>query len=152
MRNLILGAILLTSTSLYGQDFGYYPPANYITWDVDTTDDGRFMYGRSTPWGMYVVFSEKVGYDSTSVYSINFYNEEIPIAACAENAWNVFETLESDSSEYLGLEEYPIHTWHEMLSFQGDDIWFAQKDLGPRNAKIYFWDKWDSYYIEISNH
>ena len=139
--------------SLQAQSFGYYPPENYpLIWNKKAYDDpGSYKYGYffNTPWGFYSLYTDTTRYDSTGIFSMQYFAEHTPLESQAQMAWAEFQKLSSDSTYETALLDYPPHMWVDLLNDFGDNLWFAEKYQEERRARIYYDDEFKSFYIEV---
>lgn len=150
MRRLKILLLLLIGWTCNAQHFDFYPPSDYHLWEVDTTSKGVIYFSKEAPWEWYIVDSQKLSYDSNATYEMHFYNDNLPQAILAEHAWKVYDALPCDTYEHSTLLDSPVHEWDELISFQGDDIFFSSKTQKDRTARIYYWVEWGIFYIEVS--
>lgn len=139
--------------TLQAQSFGYYPPEDYTRiWEKKEYDDtGSYKYGFffNTPWGFYSHYSDTTRYDSTGIFSMQYFAGHIPMESQAQMAWAEFHKLPADSTYETPLLEHPPHMWVDLLNDFGDNLWFAEKYQGDRRARIRYDDSFKSFYIEV---
>ena len=139
--------------ALQAQSFGYYPPENYTRiWEKKEYDDpGSYKYGFffNTPWGFYSQYSDTTSYDSTGIFSMQYFGEHTPVESQAQMAWAEFQKLPADSTYETPLLEHPPHMWVDLLNDFGENLWFAEKYQANRRARIRYDDGFKSFYIEV---
>ena len=153
MKNIVIVTLIGLGANVFAQSFSYYPPIDYHqTWEREIYDNDGRRYGflKDTPFGMYLLFSDTTVYDSTGTYSFNVYAEDLPKGMQAQFAWEVFEKMPADTTSYTALLKHPYHQWAELCANHGDETWFAEKSLGNRLARIFYWDSWEAFFIEVS--
>jgi len=138
---------------LQAQSFGFFPPENYTRiWEKKEYDDpDSYKYGffLKTPWGFYSYYSDTTSYDSTGIFSMMYFAEHTPVESQAQMAWAEFQKLPADSTYLTPLLEHPPHMWVDLLNDFGDNLWFAEKYLGDRRARIGYDDSFQSFHIEV---
>ena len=145
--------VLITAQA---QTFGFYPPENYTRlWNKKVYEgDDVYRYGffENTPWGFFSMYSDTTSYDSTGIYSMEFFAGRAPIESQAQMAYDIFLSIPADSIFETSLLNHPRHMWVDLLNHHGNNLWFAEKYIDGRRARIHYNHEFESFYIEVEDY